>query len=71
MPTGFSSFSNIWVVTPEDKRILFADTQASSENVSSPTWSIEFGDAIPSVQPVIKLGTLYIPYEEEMLKDSA
>jgi len=39
--------------------------------VSSPTWPIEFGDAIPSVQPVIKLGTLYIPYEEEMLEDSA
>jgi hypothetical protein len=40
-------------------------------NVSSPTWPIEFGDTCPSVQPVIKLGTLYIPYEEEMLEDSA
>ena len=37
-------------------------------DVSSPTWPIEFGDAIPSVQPVIKLGTLYIPYEKEMLE---
>ena len=40
-------------------------------NVSSPTLPIEFGDAIPSVQPVIKLGALYIHYEEEMLNDSA
>jgi len=194
-PTSFSSFSNIWVVTPEDKRILFADPPASSEivciyhdfheiysasisldwvsenhllvqcaslngdhelnaefylhetlsgrlfgalpsgpptrfmvsnpmvatlnflvnllvtrggstvfgktetgqpfftgsadrlmivkkgfatmdgkdlgEVSSPTWPIEFGDAGPSIQPVIKLGTLYIPYEEEMLEDNA
>ena len=28
-PTSFSSFSNIWVVTPEDKIILFADSPAS------------------------------------------
>ena len=194
-PTSFSSFSNIWVVTPEDKRILFADPPASSEivciyhdfheiygasisldwalenhlriqcaslnndseldaefylqetlssrllvslasspptrfmvskplvtisnflvnlfvakggstllgktetgqtfyngstdrlfkviqgsatlngkdlgEVSRPTWPVEFGDAIPFVQPVIKLGTLYIPYEEEMLENSA
>lgn len=58
-------------VTPEDKRILFADTQALSENVSRPTRSTAFSDAIPSVQPVIKLGALHIPYEEEMLKDNA
>ena len=32
-PTDFSSFSNVWVVTPEDKRILFADPPASSEIV--------------------------------------
>ena len=59
------------MVTPEDKRILIAEPQASSENVSSPTLPIELGDAISSVQPVIKLGALYIHYEEEMLKDSA
>lgn len=193
-PTGFSSFSNVWVVTPEDKRILFADPPASSEivciyhdfheiygasisldwaseghlqvhcasingvhelevefslhekissrllialasspptrfkvskpmvtmsnflmnllvtkggsriivktetgqpvyhgsaerlfhvmkgsatlngedlgEVSSPTWPVEFGDAIPFVQAVIKLGNLYIPYEGDMLEDS-
>lgn len=40
-------------------------------HVSSPTWPVEFGDAIQYVQPVIKLGTLYIPYAEEMLEDSA
>ena len=40
-------------------------------DVSSPTWPVGFGDAIPFVQPVMKLGTLYIPYEEEMLEDSA
>ena len=193
-PTSFSSFSNIWVVTPEDKRILFADPPASNEivciyhdfheiygasisldwasenhllvqceslngdhelnaefyfhetlssrllvalasspptrlmvstpmvaisnflvnmlvakggstlfgktetgqpfyngaadrllqvikgsatlngedlgDVSSPTWPVGFGDAVPFVQPVIKLGTLYIPYEKEMIEDS-
>jgi hypothetical protein len=37
---------------------------------TSPTWSIEFGDAVPFVKPVIKLGTLYIPFEQEMVKDS-
>jgi len=47
------------MVTPEDKRILFAEPQASSENVSSPTLPIEFGDAIPFVKHVIKLGALY------------
>ena len=35
--------------------------------VSKPTWPVEFGDAIPYVQPVIKLGTLYIPFTEELL----
>jgi hypothetical protein len=40
-------------------------------DVSSPTWPVEFGDAVPFVQPVIKLGTLYIPYEKEMMEDSA
>lgn len=193
-PTGFSSFTNIWIVTPEDKRILFSDPPASSEivciyhdfheiygasisldwasesqllihcaslngdheldvefflheklssrllialasspptrfnvskpmvatsnflvnlvvskggsrivgktetdqpfynssserlfhvmkgsatlngedlgEVSSPTWPVEFGDAVPFVQSVIRLGTLYIPYEGEMLEDS-
>ena len=38
---------------------------------TSPTWSIEFGDAVPFVKPVLKLGTLYIPFEEDMVKDSA
>lgn len=32
-------------------------------HVSGPTWPVEFGDAVPFIQPVIKLGTLYIPYE--------
>jgi hypothetical protein len=38
-------------------------------NVSEPTWPIEFGDSIPSIQPVLKLGTLHIPYEKGMEKD--
>jgi hypothetical protein len=38
---------------------------------TSPTWSIEFGDAVPFVNPVVKLGTLYIPFEQEMIGDSA
>jgi hypothetical protein len=37
---------------------------------TSPTWSIEFGDAVPFVKPVIKLGTLYIPFEQDMIGDS-
>lgn len=36
-------------------------------DVSSPTWPVEFGDNVPSVQPVVKLGALYIPYHEDML----
>ena len=40
-------------------------------NVSRPTWPVEFGDGAPFFQPVTKLGTLYIPCEEEMLEDSA
>jgi hypothetical protein len=40
-------------------------------DVSSPTWPIEFGDVIPPVRSVIRLGTLYLPYDEEMLKESA
>jgi hypothetical protein len=40
-------------------------------NVSKPTWPIEFGDATPSVQAVMKLGTLYIPFNDEMLVKSA
>lgn len=31
--------------------------------VTSPTWAAEFGDFIPYVQPMIRWGTLYIPYE--------
>jgi len=38
-------------------------------DISRPTWPVEFGDAIPIFQPVIKLGTLYIPYEKDMLVD--
>jgi hypothetical protein len=38
---------------------------------TSPTWSIEFGDAIPYFNPVVKLGTLYIPFEPDMVKDNA
>lgn len=38
---------------------------------TSPTWSIEFGDAVPYVKPVFKLGTLYIPFEQDMVEESA
>jgi hypothetical protein len=38
---------------------------------TSPTWSIKFGDAIPFYKPVVKLGTLYIPFEPDMIEDSA
>jgi hypothetical protein len=40
-------------------------------DVSSRTWLVEFGDVIPPVRPVIRLGTLYLPYEKEMLRESA
>lgn len=36
-------------------------------NVTSPTWSAEFGDFIPCAQPVIRWGTLFIPYENHMV----
>jgi hypothetical protein len=39
--------------------------------VTSPTWSIKFGDAVPFFKPVVKLGTLYIPFEPGMVEDSA
>ena len=35
-------------------------------HVTSPTWPVEFGDGVPFVQAVLKLGTLLIPYEEEL-----
>lgn len=38
---------------------------------SKPTWPIAFGDAVPFVVPTIKLGTLYIPFEQEMIEDRA
>ena len=37
---------------------------------TNPTWSIEFGDAIPYFNPVVKLGTLYIPFEPDMIEDN-
>jgi hypothetical protein len=38
---------------------------------TKPTWPIEFGDAVPYVRPVLKLGTLYIPFKQDMFKASA
>lgn len=40
-------------------------------NVTNPTWPVEFGDAIPFFNPVLKLGTLYIPFEPAIVADSA
>jgi hypothetical protein len=39
--------------------------------VSRPTWPVTFGDGVPFVQPTMKLGTLYVPFEEEMLESRA
>jgi hypothetical protein len=36
--------------------------------VSSPTWPLEFGDGVPFGEPVIKLGTLWIPFEQDMVE---
>ena len=33
-PTRFARFSNVWLVTPDDRRILFSDPPESSEIVS-------------------------------------
>jgi hypothetical protein len=38
--------------------------------ITNPTWPISFGDAVPFFRPVIKLGSLYIPYEAGMLKEN-
>lgn len=35
--------------------------------ITNPTWPITFGDAVPFFKPIIKLGSLYIPFEQEML----
>ena len=34
---------------------------------TSPTWPIEFGDAVPFFHPIIKLGTMYIPFRKDMV----
>ena len=34
--------------------------------LTSPTWSLQFGDSVPFFKPVVKLGTLYLPFEREM-----
>lgn len=38
---------------------------------TSPTWPLAFGDAVPFFNPVLKLGTLYIPFEPDMIEDHA
>lgn len=30
---------------------------------TAPTWSVKFGDAVPLTQPVLKIGTLHIPFQ--------
>jgi hypothetical protein len=37
--------------------------------ITSPTWPVEFGDAVPYVKPVLKLGTLFIPFERDMVEE--
>ncbi len=37
-------------------------------NVTAPTWPLEFGDSVPFLQPVIKIGNLHIPFKNEMLE---
>jgi hypothetical protein len=61
----------------EADRLMIVESGSAAMNgmdlgeVSSLTWPLKFGDGVPYVRPVIKLGTLYIPYEDEMLKGSA
>jgi hypothetical protein len=37
--------------------------------VTNPTWPIEFGDATPFYNPVLRLGTLYIPFEHDLIHE--
>lgn len=60
-----------------DAEKLFIITGGSlslnSENlgtITQPTWQIEFGDAVPYYNPVLKLGTLFIPFEQNMLEEN-
>lgn len=61
----------------ETEKLLHITQGSASYNnnglgkVSKPTWPITFGEAVPYVKPVIKLGTLYIPFEQEMLEAGA
>jgi hypothetical protein len=48
-----------------------ADNNVDLGGRSQPTWPITFGDAVPYVVPVLKLGTLYIPFAPEMIADRA
>lgn len=44
----------------------------NGENIGTfthPTWRVEFGDAVPYFNPVLKLGTLFIPFEQDMLEE--
>ena len=38
--------------------------------VISPRRTIEFGDGVPFIKPVLKLGTLWIPFGQDLVIDS-
>jgi len=54
---------------------IFHITQGSAQYnkkdlgmITNPTWPITFGDAVPFHRPILKLGNLRIPFEQEMLE---
>jgi hypothetical protein len=55
-------------------RVVGGSISLNGEEIGTPThptWSIDFGDAVPMFEPVVKLGTMYIPFEQEMVDPSA
>jgi hypothetical protein len=55
-------------------QVVGGSVSLNSEEIGTPTkptWSINFGDAVPMFKPLVKLGTMYIPFEQEMVDSSA
>jgi len=53
---------------------LFVISQGSANingkdigTVSTPTWSLTFGDSVPFYNPVMKIGNLHIPYKDDLM----
>lgn len=67
---GRTETGHDWYIGASDRvmNVTWGLVTLNGENlgdVSSPTWQPAFGDFHPYGQPVIRLGTLYIPYGEQ------